>query len=122
MRMMLGSTTVRSARLAAARRRPIIAKAWQSTASLDFVEESQPKLTKVPSLPLVGSLISKYSNTPPMEPKDTFQTWPELRRRFGDFYSIGIPGLGENGYCCWLDSSVFSLLSLHSTDMYRAYT
>jgi cytochrome P450 len=53
---------------------------------------------EIPKLPLVGSLLSSFSKTPPIDASTTFETWPELRRRFGDFYSIGIPGIGEGWY------------------------
>jgi cytochrome P450 len=78
---------------------------WQSSAAaaatvLDPVVEeprgSPPMLVKVPSLPIVGSLWSAYSNAPPLrDVSQSFHVWPELRRRYGDFYSIGLPGLGE---------------------------
>lgn len=84
-----------------------IARAWQSTdvaaaaapaATDPAPPPNGPKLVEIPKLPLVGSLLSSFSNTPPMDESTTFETWPELRRRFGDFYSIGIPGVGE-GWC-----------------------
>lgn len=80
------------------------ARAWQSTeavaaAAVDSSspenDPGAPKLVEIPALPFVGSLLPAYSNTPPMDESLVFETWPELRRRFGDFYSIGIPGLGD---------------------------
>jgi hypothetical protein len=52
------------------------------------------ELKRIPSLPFIGSLVHQYSGIPKMDTKTTFDFWPELRRRYGDFYSIGIPGLG----------------------------
>jgi cytochrome P450 len=48
---------------------------------------------------MIGSLISSFSGIPPLDESTTFEAWPELRRRFGDFYSIGIPGVGEGWLC-----------------------
>jgi hypothetical protein len=57
------------------------------------------KLVEIPKLPFVGSMISSFSGILPMDESKTFETWSELRRRrFGDFYSIGIPGVGEGWY------------------------
>uniref|UniRef100_A0A7S1ZHZ6 Cytochrome P450 n=1 Tax=Trieres chinensis TaxID=1514140 RepID=A0A7S1ZHZ6_TRICV len=53
-----------------------------------------PKLVKVPSLPLLGSSIPAHTGAPPHAQSQIFEYWPEMRRRFGDFYSMGMPGLG----------------------------
>eukprot|EP00567_Pseudictyota_dubia_P018295 CAMPEP_0197433550 /NCGR_PEP_ID=MMETSP1175-20131217/1419_1 /TAXON_ID=1003142 /ORGANISM="Triceratium dubium, Strain CCMP147" /LENGTH=618 /DNA_ID=CAMNT_0042961967 /DNA_START=53 /DNA_END=1909 /DNA_ORIENTATION=+ len=52
-----------------------------------------PELVEVPSLPFVGSLVRSYSNIPPLDKPYTF--WPEMRKKYGDFYSMGMPGLGN---------------------------
>ena len=54
---------------------------------------SHPKLVEVPSLPGVGSLLRSYSGIPDLEKPYTF--WPEMRRQHGDFYTMGMPGLGS---------------------------
>lgn len=73
-------------------------RAWQSTASVDqgmnHDDEESPKLVEIPALPLVGSMISSFSKTPPMD--NPYKAWPELRRRFGDFFSLGMPGVGSD--------------------------
>ena len=54
-----------------------------------------PTLVRVPSLPIVGSLIPQYSGIPiPMNPETAFDFWPAMKAKFGDFYELGIPGLG----------------------------
>jgi len=52
-----------------------------------------PELVQVPSLPFVGSLIRSYSGIPPLDKAYTF--WPEMRSKYGDFYTMGMPGLGD---------------------------
>lgn len=53
-----------------------------------------PTLKLVPKLPLVGSLLYAHSRIPRMDQNRTFDFWPAMRKQFGDFYSMGIPGLG----------------------------
>jgi hypothetical protein len=53
------------------------------------------QLKKIRSLPFVGSMWSWYSGTPQMVGGNPYKVWPTLRKEFGDFYCIGIPGLGE---------------------------
>lgn len=74
------------------------ARAWQSTASVHDLPppDDDLKLTEIPALPFVGSMIQSYSGTPPMDEANVYQTWPELARRHGEFYSIGMPGLGSD--------------------------
>ncbi len=55
---------------------------------------SHPKLVEVPSLPGVGSLLRSYSGIPPLDQPYTF--WPQMRRQYGDFYTLGMPGLGSD--------------------------
>ena len=65
------------------------------TSSLDG---KQPALTHIPKLPLIGSMIPSYSGIHPLDDDKTFKAWPANREKFGDFYSIGIPGLGQGLY------------------------
>jgi len=68
------------------------AKSWKST--LAAPDSNAPELVKVPTLPLLGSLYTRYSGTPKHSTNNVHQFWPEMRRRFGDFYSFGMFGLG----------------------------
>ena len=38
---------------------------------------------------------ARYSGMPEMDQTKVFDFWPEMRRRYGDFYSFGLPGLGR---------------------------
>lgn len=51
-------------------------------------------LKEVPVLPYLGSFIPQYSNVPPFDPDKSLDYWPQLRRTYGDFYKIGLPGFG----------------------------
>ena len=65
-----------------------------SAAANTAVDGGHPKLQKIPKLPLLGSSVSLYSGIPPMDDSKTYDFWPRLQKDFGDFYSIGILGLG----------------------------
>ena len=56
------------------------------------------KLNKVPVLPLIGSMISSHSGMAKFEFSSVFDFWVENRKRFGDFYSAGFPGMGSDIY------------------------
>jgi len=60
--------------------------------------KSFPKLSKVPSLPFLGTLLHQYSGTPKLDMTDAYSYHPECRRRFGDFYTIGFPGFGTGSH------------------------
>lgn len=53
------------------------------------------KLVKVPMLPYLGSVIPQHSGAPVFDPAKFYDFYPENRRRFGDFYLFGFPGLGK---------------------------
>ena len=53
------------------------------------------KLQIVKTLPYLGSIVPQYSNTPPFDPQKFYDYYPEMRRRHGDFYRMGFPGLGK---------------------------
>lgn len=57
--------------------------------------ESKIELQRVPSLPYVGSLLPIYSKVPVNEYTNDRKWCLDMRKRFGDFYSYGIPGMGE---------------------------
>ena len=46
-------------------------------------------------LPYLGSIIPQYSGAPQFDPTKFYDFYPEMRRRFGDFYKMGFPGLGK---------------------------
>jgi hypothetical protein len=54
-----------------------------------------PPLKHIPAYPLVGSMIHQLSGIPPFDPAHSFEFWPQLTKDYGDFYTIGIPGIGE---------------------------
>eukprot|EP00804_Cyclotella_cryptica_P008771 CCRYP_015621-RA/>CCRYP_015621-RA protein AED:0.02 eAED:0.02 QI:311/1/1/1/0.5/0.33/3/287/576 len=53
------------------------------------------ELQEVPTLPHMGSLVSFYSNTPEIDLNSFYDFYPAMRKRYGDFYKMGIPGLGK---------------------------
>ena len=57
-------------------------------------KEDKIKLKHVPSLPLLGSSISSFSGIN-VDINNLFAIWPDARKKFGDFYTIGLPGRGE---------------------------
>jgi len=54
-----------------------------------------PQLKKVKSLPYVGSVLPFYSNIPSTI-EQPYAFWPEMRQRHGDFYTMGIPSMGDS--------------------------
>jgi hypothetical protein len=70
---------------------------WHSTipangATIDASEapstRTVPQLKQVKSLPFVGSVLPFYSDVPSTI-EQPYEFWPEMRRRHGDFYSMG---------------------------------
>jgi len=53
------------------------------------------ELRIVPTLPYLGSIVPQWSDTPVFDPSKYYDFYPELRRRYGDFYRMGFPGLGK---------------------------
>ncbi|GKZ00248.1 hypothetical protein MPSEU_000977700 [Mayamaea pseudoterrestris] len=72
----------------------------KSTAAVfDDQQQQHPTLKHVPSLPVVGSLLAPYSKVPhQLDPSKMMQVYPELTKQYGDFYSIGIPSIGEGSH------------------------
>lgn len=61
----------------------------------------QPKLTEVPSFPLVGSVIPQLSGIPNIDPLTKgYDFWVAMRRKYGQFYSMGSPA-GGNPDCIY---------------------
>jgi hypothetical protein len=56
--------------------------------------ESTPKLQQVPTLPYLGSLISWHSGIPERREDNEYEWLTQMREKYGDFYSYGMPGLG----------------------------
>ena len=71
-----------------------------------------PRLHHVPSLPLVGSMIPWYSKIPLLTWGTRREWLLAIREKYGDFYSIGIPGLGQ-GVC----GTIYCTYSFHSIMM-----
>jgi cytochrome P450 len=67
----------------------------RAAAGAAAAKTSETKLVIVPTLPYLGSVIPQYSNTPKFEPTSFYEFYPEMRRRYGDFYRMGFPGLGK---------------------------
>jgi cytochrome P450 len=76
---------------------------WHSTipangATIDASEapstRTVPQLKQVKSLPYVGSVLPFYSDVPSTI-EQPYEFWPEMRRRHGDFYSMGLPNMGD---------------------------
>jgi cholestanetriol 26-monooxygenase len=57
--------------------------------------KSTTNLQNIRSLPLVGSTIPMISNIPAFDNTKIYSFWPKLREEYGDFYTIGIPGIGQ---------------------------
>lgn len=73
----------------------VAAAATADTPSPAASTKTVPTLQHVPKLPLVGSLWYAHSKIPIFRQSQIFDFWPELHRRYGDFYSLGLPGLGS---------------------------
>lgn len=54
-----------------------------------------PTLKHIPKLPFLGSMVPPHSGVDPLDLSNPYQHHPKLRNKFGDFYSIGIPGIGK---------------------------
>lgn len=59
---------------------------------------SQVQLSDVPKLPILGSIIPQYSGVDKLDLSKTYDWWYNNHRKFGNFYSIGLPGLGKGIY------------------------
>lgn len=63
--------------------------------SLSDDSNNHPTLKTIPTLPFAGSFIPAYSGTPAYSPSSVYHFWPEMKRRFGKFYRMGMPVVGE---------------------------
>ena len=66
-----------------------------STNVSDEAPSKKTTLVEVPALPYLGSLVPQWSKVPKFDPSKSYDFWKEVRREYGDFYSMGIPGLGK---------------------------
>jgi len=61
-------------------------------------DNGQVKLCNVPKLPILGSLIPQYSGIDKFDLSKTYDWWYNSHSKFGNFYSIGMPGMGKGIY------------------------
>ena len=66
----------------------------KSTVSVDQVKVF-PELKHVRSVPYLGSIIPQISGIPPGFRDTAYTFWPKMRRKFGDFYTMGFPAIGN---------------------------
>jgi len=57
-----------------------------------------PKKFEVPSLPYIGSMISPLSGISEFKPDKSYDFWTENKKKFGDFYSVGLPSIRTDIY------------------------
>ena len=72
-----------------------------STLATEFIK-NEVKLAHVTALPIIGSLIPQYSKIPPFDGRKFYEFHPTIRKKYGDFYSLSMPGLsvGLHGTLC----------------------
>lgn len=71
-----------------------------TTPSSTDTTTTQPTLKEVPSLPVVGSMISAYSGyRVNFKGTSLVSDIRERNKEFGPFYSVGLPGFGVGLYC-----------------------
>lgn len=56
---------------------------------------STTTLYNVPKLPFLGSIVPQYSGTDKFDLSKTYDWWYGNHEKFGNFYSIGLPGMGK---------------------------
>src|SRR5210317_2047968 len=56
---------------------------------------SSSNLYNVPKLPFLGSFIPQYSGTDKFDLSKAYDWWYGNHVKFGNFYSIGLPGMGK---------------------------
>ena len=69
---------------------------FTGTTSSSSSNASSVQLTEIKALPGVGSLVPMHSGIPNISPIDAQEFFPAMRKKFGDFYKMGLPGLGAN--------------------------
>lgn len=58
---------------------------------------NQVKLNHIPSLPIFGSFLGSISGIN-IDQTKIMEIWPQCRQKYGDFYTIGLPGRGSDIY------------------------
>jgi cytochrome P450 len=61
-------------------------------------KKEYPALRHVRKFPLIGSVIPRLSGIP-NSIRDPYRFFPEMRSLYGDFYTLGLPALGNRD--CW---------------------
>jgi cytochrome P450 len=91
------STTVRfkSAPAAAAAAAAAAECPFTGSSSSSSNNKEHPKLVRVPTLPFFGSTLTQYSGTPPMELTNLYEFSRDMKSKFGEFYTYGVPGFGK---------------------------
>lgn len=56
-----------------------------------FSVNQATELVDIPSLPIIGSMVSHHSNIPKFEQTKMHRVWREMRGKFGGFYKMGLP-------------------------------
>lgn len=60
---------------------------------------SEVKLRHIPKLPFLGSMVPQHSGVHEFDLTKTYDWWAYNRKKFGNFYSIGMPfGMGKGLY------------------------
>jgi cytochrome P450 len=59
---------------------------------------SSIELKRIPALPYIGSMIPLYSAIPHYRHDTVMDFWPQVSRQYGEFYTIGMPVIGEGLY------------------------
>jgi len=57
--------------------------------------KSNVQFVDVPKLPIFGSFIKQYSNAAPYTADSVYDFWFNNRKKFGDFFCLGMPALGK---------------------------
>ncbi|KAL7511310.1 hypothetical protein ACHAXN_011079 [Cyclotella atomus] len=95
-RLLLSSRKLASARHLSSC--PITSSSNSQSSFTSSSNHANVQLQHIPSLPYLGSLIPQYSSIPTFGPTTYYDFYPTIRKRYGDFYSIGIPGLGKGSH------------------------
>jgi len=64
--------------------------------SFDF--DTNFDFVKIPSLPLLGSMIPWHSGIPPQDLTKLRENTLKIKQKFGHFNSMGVPGLGAGSH------------------------
>jgi len=65
---------------------------------LDSTNNGAVKLCHVPKLPFLGSMVPQHSGVDKLDLSKAYDWWVTNNEKFGNFYSIGLPGMGKDMY------------------------